>query len=61
MQFPALMVLDDVHFTHHHLSSDPLTLDSNTQPLVVFALSVQTHWEKTQKGNDKRRGFHIVN
>lgn len=32
-----------VFVSYHHLPPDPLTLDSHSQPLVVFALSVQTH------------------
>lgn len=43
LQLPVLMLLQDVFFTYHHFASNPLTLDSNSKPLVVFALSVQIH------------------
>lgn len=33
LQLPVLI-------TYHHFSSNALTLDSNSQPLVVFALSL---------------------
>lgn len=39
----ALISLQDVVETYHHFASDPLTLDRDSQPLVVFALSAQTH------------------
>lgn len=29
--------------THHHFPSNPLALDSHTQPLVVLALAVRPH------------------
>lgn len=38
--------------TYHHFPSDSLTLDSNSQPLVVFALSVKAHWGKIKKNMD---------
>lgn len=34
--------------THHNLPSNALTLDCNSQPLVVLALSVPPHWKRTQ-------------
>lgn len=49
IQLHSLMNLQDVVCTYHHFASDSLTLDSNSQPLVVFALSVETHWGTTQK------------
>lgn len=40
--------------TYHHFPSDPLTLDCDPQPLVVFALSAQTHWEESKEGQEAK-------
>lgn len=43
LKCPVLMHVHHVILTYHHLSSNPLTLDSNSQPLVVFTLLLQAH------------------
>lgn len=44
---PDLPVMG-IKYTHHYFSTNSLTFDCDAQPLVVFALSVQTHLRKRE-------------